>query len=172
MRRHAPAYKHSLRRQTLWPDRLPPINTDQFSSSSSPDCLCGSQVYASGYKLATMCTSSASQALGDTHLRLVHTRRLTHSRFHRWEFTALIATTANHITAQHCFTMTTHYSTLHFIQLGLPRLKNTAHQGGGQRKGILRLWTQTAFSEQALEVKYACLFMACKDVQNYVFRNN
>lgn len=25
------------------------------------------------------------------------------------------------------------------------KTKNTTHQGGGQRKGILRLWTQTAF---------------------------
>ncbi len=109
--------------QTFPAAAILPINTDQFSSSSSPDCLCGSQVYASGYQLATVCPSSGSQALSDTHLRLVHTRHLTHSRFHRWEFTALIATTANHITAQHCFTMTTHYSMLHFIQLGLPRLK-------------------------------------------------
>lgn len=126
-RRHAPAHKHSLWCQTLWPDRLPAINTDQFSSISPPDCLCEGKVfeyvYDSGDRLVTVCTNAGSRTSGGTHLRLVHTGRLTHSWFHQWEFTALTATTANHITAQRCFTMTTHYSMLHFIQLGLPRLK-------------------------------------------------
>lgn len=65
-KRRAPPHKHSLRRQTLWPGRLPPINTDQFSSSSSPDCLCG--VCASGYQLATVCVPAL-----DRRIKVIHT---------------------------------------------------------------------------------------------------
>lgn len=86
-------------------------------------CVKVKSVSDSGDRLVTVCTNDGSRTSGGTHLRLVHTGRLTHSWFHQWEFTALTATTANHITAHRCFTMTTHYSMLHFIQLGLPRLK-------------------------------------------------
>lgn len=156
-KRRVPAHKHSLRVQTLWPDRLPPINTDQFSSSSSPDCLCGGEVYASGYQLATLCTCSglfSSHWASDT--LLIPSVRIYSPDCHYSKSHYSPALLHHDNTLQH--------APLHPIRPA--KTQNTAHQGGGQRKGILRLQTQTAFSEQALQEKYACLFMACKDVQN------
>lgn len=149
-RRHAPAHKHSLRCQTLWPDRLPAINTDQFSSSSSPDCLCEGEE----------CEWQWRSAGNGVHQRwIADLGRYTPTFSSHWASDTLLIPSVR-IYRSDCHYSKSHYSpplfhhdnTLQHAPLHPIRpakTQNTAHQGGGQRKGILRLRTQTALCEQA-----------------------